>query len=175
MEYHTVQSIRRNKSVMHNFQLQVQGEDNDTVPEEEIDNQQPSTVPQDSDVGTDIKLVDWKELLGYPSEEVIKMTLENTTQLCVEPVESEQRDISRQHRKKRLLPLHPRRLPGRVDTDTFFSSVKSIRNYTCVQIFVHVLSDFLFLRCMQRESHSHGAYQDFIREVGAAQLADINW
>ena len=32
------------------------------------------------------------------------------------------------------------------------------------------LSDFLFVRCMQRESHSHGAYQDYIREVGASEV-----
>ena len=78
------------------------------------------------------------------------------------------------------LVLHLRRLKGRTDTDTFFSSVKSIRGYlssvksirgyTCVQIFCHVMSDFLFVRCMQRESHSHGAYQDYIREVGALEL-----
>ena len=61
-------------------------------------------------------------------------------------------------------------MKGRTDTDILFSSVKSIRGYLCVQIFCHVLSDFLFVRCMQRESHSHGAYQDYIREVGASEL-----
>ncbi len=38
-----------------------------------------------------------------------------------------------------------------------------------MQIFCHVISDYLFVRCMQRESHSHGAYQDYIREVGASE------
>ena len=66
--------------------------------------------------------------------------------------------------------LHPRRLPGRTDADTVFSTVKSIRGYWCVQFFCHVPSDFLFVRCMQRESHSHGAYQDYIREVGASEV-----
>jgi hypothetical protein len=100
----------------------------------------------------------------------MEKTLESTTQLCAEPVEMERREIPRQHRKKRLLPLHPRRLRGRTDTDTFFSSVKSIRGYKCVQLFVHRASDYLFVRCMQREAHSHGAYQDFVREIGAPEL-----
>ena len=50
-----------------------------------------------------------------------------------------------------------------------FSTVKSIRGYRCAQFFCHVLSDLLFVRCMQRESHSHGAYEDCIREIGASE------
>ena len=92
----------------------------------------------------------------------------STTQMQVKPVESERREIPRQHRKKRLLMLYPRRFKGRTDTDMFFSTVKSIRGYLCVQIFCHALSDYLFVRCMQRDSHSHGAYQGYIREVGAS-------
>lgn len=123
-------------------------------------------VSQEED--TDLEF--WKECLGHPSDEVVKRTLENTTQYCAEPVEMEKRELPRQHRKKRLPPLHPRRLPGVTATDTFFSSVKSIRNHTCVQLFVHVPSDYLFVRCMQRERHSHGAFQDFIREMGAPNV-----
>ena len=66
--------------------------------------------------------------------------------------------------------LHPRRLSGRTDTDTFFLMVKSICGYLCMQIFCNIDSDFLFARCMQRESHSHGAYQDYIFKVGALEL-----
>ena len=104
----------------------------------------------------------WKAFLAYPSQKVLDNTLKATTQLCLEPVKMERREIPRQHRKKRLLPLHPRRLRGRVHSDTFFSTVKSIRNYKCVQLFVHVNSDYLFVWCMQREAHLHGTYQDFI-------------
>ena len=113
---------------------------------------------------------EWKQLLAFPSDQVVEKTLMSTTQMQVEPIESERREIPRQHRKKRLLMLYPRRLKGRTDTDTFFSTIKSIRGYLCVQIFCHVLSDYLFVRCMQRESHSHGAYQDYIREVGASEM-----
>ena len=39
----------------------------------------------------------------------------------------------------------------------------------CVDIF-HMISDYLFVRCMQRESHSHGAYQGYIRKVGGSGI-----
>ena len=74
----------------------------------------------------------------------MEKTLDSTTQLQVDPVESERREIPKQHRKKRLLMLHPRRLQGRTDTDTVFSTIKSVRGYLCVQIFCHVPSDYLF-------------------------------
>ena len=54
--------------------------------------------------------------------------------------------------------LHPRQLRGRTDEDTFFSTVKSIHGCLCVKIFFHVISEYLFVGFMQRESHSHGAY-----------------
>eukprot|EP00957_Ditylum_brightwellii_P117776 8985065-Ditylum_brightwellii.AAC.1 len=50
----------------------------------------------------------------------MEKTLESTTQLCSKPIKSEHREIPCQHWKKRLLPLHPRRLRGRVDLDMFF-------------------------------------------------------
>ena len=156
------QSIRRSRIAARDFQLRMPNT-NQEVPAEEMPTN-PSPTARDS--GSK----DWRALLGFPSEKVMEKTLEATTQLCAEPVEMERREIPKQHRKKRLLPLHPRRLRGRVDSDTFFSTVKSIRNYKCVQLFVHVNSDYLFVRCMQREAHSHGAYQDFIREIGAPEM-----
>ena len=151
---YTSQFIRRNRVAARDFQLRIPGQEED-IPEEEI--------PGGSRGGGNTGSVkDWKALLAFPSQKVLENTLKATTQLCSEPVEMEKREIPRQHRKKRLLPLHPRRLRGRVDSDTFFSTIKSIRNYKCVQLFVHVNSDYLFVRCMQREAHSHGAYQDFI-------------
>ena len=167
MEIITPQSIRRNRATLKNYQLQVPGE-KQTVPEEELPVSPPNVAP---DIGKGKRTTEeWKELLAFPSDQVVEKTLEFTTQLQVEPVESERREIPKQHRKKRLLMLHPRRLPGRTDADTVFSTVKSIRGYWCVQFFCHVPSDFLFVRCMQRESHSHGAYQDYIREVGASEV-----
>jgi hypothetical protein len=114
--------------------------------------------------------INWERQLGHPPEAILMKTIEATTQLCMAPIEMENRVAPRQHRKQRLLPLHPRRLEGRTDSDTFFSSVKSIRGYTCAQLFFHVGTGYLFVRCMRRESHSHGAYQDYIRNVGAPNV-----
>ena len=164
------QSIRRSRRRVERNQVQQVG-NNITAVEEKTSVQDSVNQPtKEVKFGNDKELKNWKELLGFPNDEVVEKTLETTTQFCSEPIEMERREIPRQHRKKRLFPLHPRRLNGRVDADTFFSSVESIRKYKCVQFFVHVKSDFVFGRCMQRESHSHGAYQDFIREVGAPQM-----
>ena len=167
MENITPQSIRRSRIALENFQLQIPGNDQ-PVPEEEQPVARSPEVPNVLGKGKRT-MEKWKELLAYPSEKVMEKTLEATTQLQVEPVEAERREIPKQHRKKRLLMLHPRRLPGRTDADTVFSTVKSIRGYWCIQFFLHVISDYIFVRCMQRESHSHGAYQDYVREVGAPE------
>ena len=165
MENITPQSLRRSRIALESFKLHVPNEQK-PVPEEEILVSSPSPGPLGKGKRT---VEEWKELLGFPSDKVVEKTLEATTQLQVEPVEAERREIPRQHRKKRLLMLHPRRIPGRTDADTVFATVKSIRGYRCAQFFCHVPSDFLFVRCMQRESHSHGAYEDYIREVGVSE------
>ena len=113
------------------------------------------------------KLVRWKDCLANPPAEIVKNTLDATTRFCEAPVEMENRENMRQHRKARILPLYPRRIKGRTDSDTIFSSVMSIKGFRCVQLFVCLLSDFLFVKCLRRESQSHSAYQDFIRDVGA--------
>jgi hypothetical protein len=79
----------------------------------------------------------------------------------------DKREAPRQHRKKRVQALHPSRIEGRTDSDTFFSSIKSVKGFACIQIFFVCLHRFIFVRGMQKESESHGAYQDMIREVGA--------
>ena len=109
----------------------------------------------------------WDERLGNAPEHVTVKTLEATTQLCSAPVEMENRENPRQHRMKRIHPMHPTRIPGRTDSDTFFASVKSVQGFKCVQIFYTLVAKFIFVMGMRKESHSHNAYQDFIREVGA--------
>ena len=98
--------------------------------------------------------------MGNPPPEIVKKTLDTTTRFCEAPVKMETR-------KARILPLHRRRIKGRTDSDTFFSSVTSMRSFRCVQLSVYLLSNFLFVKCLRRESQFHSAYQDFIRDVGA--------
>jgi hypothetical protein len=97
----------------------------------------------------------WDARLGYPPEMIAAKTLLSTTQLCESPVEMDNREFPRQHRKTRLHALHPRRVPGRTDSDTFFVSSKSIRSFACVQIFYCVVSCFTYVRGMKQEAHSH--------------------
>ena len=98
MEKVTPQSIRRNKRALNDFIIRETEEEVEPVPEEERLVQQLETEPI---AGKGKRTVaKWKELLSYPSEEVIEKTLESTTQMQVEPVESERREIPRQHRKK---------------------------------------------------------------------------
>ena len=111
--------------------------------------------------------INWKLTLGHCPEVVVQQTLKNTTQYFAEPVESETRAYPRQHRAKRLLPLHVRRIPGRSCADTFFSSVRSVRGFTCVQLFVALFAHYIWVKCLRRESQVPAAYAEFCSEVGA--------
>ena len=105
--------------------------------------------------------------LDCSTPDVVSKIIRKTTQYFATPIESETRAYPRQHRQKRLLPLHVRRIPGRTCGDTFFSSIRSVRGYTCVQLFAASFADFLWVKCLRRESQVPGAYQDFESEVGA--------
>jgi hypothetical protein len=112
----------------------------------------------------------WEKRLGNSPEMITVKTLEAMTQLCESPVEMDKRESPRQHRKQRLQALHPKQIEGRTDSDTFFASIKPVRNHLCIQIFYSVLHRFIFVRGMRKESESHGAYQDLVREVGAPNI-----
>ena len=111
--------------------------------------------------------IDWQKTLGYMTDVITAKTIANTTQYYPTRVESEVRDYPRQHRQKRLHALHYNRIPGRTCADTFFSSIKSIRGFTCVQLFVATTWDLLWIKLLRRESQVPGAYLDFCKEVGA--------
>ena len=64
-------------------------------------------------------LAPWEDRLACPPKMIATKTLENTTQLCSSAVDMDNRESPRQHSKKRLLPLHPNRVPGCTDSDTF--------------------------------------------------------
>jgi len=91
MEEVTPQLIRRAKRAVEEYQLKVP-DDGDEIPDEEIavhDNTDPKAGKGERTVG------EWKQLLAFPSDEVVERTLLSTTQLQVEPVESERQDIPR--------------------------------------------------------------------------------
>ena len=108
--------------------------------------------------------------LGNCPEAIALKTIEATTQLRDGNIDMDQREIPRMNRQKRGVPYAQRRLEGRTDSDTFFSSVKSIRGFKCVQLFVHLMTQYLWIGLLRREKDNHGAYQDFIREVGTPNI-----
>ena len=73
--------------------------------------------------------------------------------------------VKTQNLKKRGVPFAQMRLEVRTNSNTFFSSVKSIRGYRCVKLFVHLLTQFLCISNIWSENHNHRTYQDYIREA----------
>ena len=86
----------------------------------------------------------------------------------------DQIEIPRMNRKKRGVPFLQQRLEGRTDYDTFFSSFKSIYGYRCIQVFVHLWTQFLWIENLRQERDNHISYQDFIREVGTPNILLTN-
>ena len=87
MEIITPQSIRRSKAVLEEYQFQIREQDQPVSEEEQL---VPQNVEPKSGKGKR-SATEWKELLAFPSKEVVEKTLESTTQMQVEPIESERR------------------------------------------------------------------------------------
>ena len=101
--------------------------------------------------------------LGWKPIEVIKKTLEATTQLAQNHV----RLPMRMHFKSRFSALNVRRLRVTFATDTFFSSEKALGGYTCAQLYVGKSSNFTEVYGMKRTEQMTETLQDFIRQWGA--------
>ena len=112
---------------------------------------------------------DWKRCLGYPTDLVIAKTLSATTQL-VPTVEAETRELMRDHFKSRLPEL---KIPRRNDTayvDTFFSSIKSIRGYTCWNLYCMRNAGYDYPVLMQRKSQTPESLREFLLFCGAPKV-----
>ena len=92
--------------------------------------------------------------------DISNLTLLATTQLRAGDIDMDQQEIPRMNRKKIGVPFAQLRLEGRTDSDTLFLSVKSIHGFCCVKLFVHLLTQFLWITNIRREKDNHGAYQD---------------
>ena len=114
-----------------------------------------------------VSKIDPKELarLWNISHDLAKQTLRNTTQLCPRNVE----DITlhrRYHTNDRMLRYRHLQIP--LYSDTMFASKrigKSIRNYTCTQVFA---SDFGWVRIQNLyfERDASKAFKALFKEVG---------
>ena len=115
------------------------------------------------------KLEEWRTKLGYPPMDVVKKTLSNTTQM-VKTVEAETREYMRDHYKARLLPLRPFRINDTCFSDTFFSSITSVRGYTMFQLFAFKYSQFDVPYLMKKKAQANARFRDLVREVGAPNI-----
>jgi len=114
--------------------------------------------------GTDVET--WRARLGYPTYEVVKATIDNTTQM-VQTLQAETREYLRDHYKTRVWALRPRRINDVCFSDTFFSSIVSVRGYKCFQLFAFKDSKVNVIKLMRKESQAPEAYEDIIRQYGA--------
>ena len=77
--------------------------------------------------------------------------LDNTTTL-VKTLQAEIREYMRDHYITRSWVLRPRRINDVIYSDTFFSSICSIRGYKCFQLFAFKHSKFDRIHLMRREA-----------------------
>ena len=105
--------------------------------------------------------------LAWKPLEVIKKTLENTTQWA--------RTIAQYPMKKHHVSRFPwnnrRRLREEVAMDTIFMGTPGYDGSTCEQVFVGLVSRMINVYPMPSKAHGHifKAYQDFMRYEGAPQ------
>ena len=112
------------------------------------------------------ELKDWSQRMGSIPEDVVKKTLEATTQF-VNTVEAETRTTPRRHFKVRLPSLRPKRLVEGFHTDTFFSDCKSLTGFKCAQVFVGATSGYTYVVPMKGKGYAFDALKSFISDVGA--------
>ena len=113
-----------------------------------------------------VSLAAWRARLGFPTVEVTRHTIHNTTQL-VKTLQAETREYMHAHYKTRVWTLSPRRINDIMYSDTFFSSGASVCRYKCFQMFSLRKSKVEFIKLMKIESNAPGMYQDIIRTHGA--------
>ena len=94
------------------------------------------------DIGT------WRERLRYPSLEVTKSTLARNTQMA-QTLQVETREYMIDHCKIGVWVLRPKKIDDDVYSDTYFSSIVSVRGYICFQTFAYKNSIFENIELMR--------------------------
>ena len=104
----------------------------------------------------------YQPYLGWRPLEVVRQTLENTTQMA----RTHQRENMRGHTQALFPFLNCVQLHETVSTDTFFSSTRDISGATCAQVFYGLTSHFINVYGLRTESDNINALEDFTREEG---------
>ena len=99
-------------------------------------------------------------------EEIIRHTLQNTTQYYSE-IEDENRDIPQRHFRKRFKGFQYRRQNEKVSTDYTYFSNKTSQGHNGGQFFHGFTSKKWSFHPLKTESQCTTALQDYIREHGA--------
>jgi hypothetical protein len=106
------------------------------------------------------------EYLGYRLVNIVRKTLEKTTQLATTIL----RFPMRRHVKSGFPHLNRTCLRETVATDTYFANVRAIGGATCAQVFYGLQSHMINVFGMKAESEIPDIYRDFIREEGAPNI-----
>ena len=100
--------------------------------------------------------------LGFRPLEVIRHTLEQTTQLATLAT-----GLPMRRHIQSLFPfLNRKRINETVATDTFFSSTRDVCGATCAQIFYGLRSHFMNIYSLKSETDGPSAFEDFARYEG---------
>ena len=139
---------------------------NEFVPDsmDEVRNRRKMNEQVPSKYPGNLSLDEWRDRLALAPEEVVKKTLDATTQMAMS-VEAENRDIPRRHYISRFPFLKEKRINDVFHTDTFFPSVKTNKGETCSQLFIGQKTDYMSVYPLKTESHNRTALQDFGRTI----------
>jgi hypothetical protein len=111
-------------------------------------------------------LTSWKHNLGFVPDHVVTKTLNATTQM-IPTVEAESREIMRDHFQTRLPELRVRRVNDLCCVDTFFSSIPSVRGFSCWNLFCFQRTGLDVVYLMRRRSQSPATLPRMVAECGA--------
>ena len=108
-----------------------------------------------------------RKYLGFRPVDIVKKTLEHTTQLATSTI----RYPMRQHKQSRNPFSNVHRLSEPVSTDPIFSNCTSFDPYfTGAQIYYGINSTCIDVYGMKSKGSFHKTYRDFIREEGAPSI-----
>lgn len=113
-----------------------------------------------------VDTVAWKRCLGFSPDHVVDKTLLATTQM-VPTVEAETREMMRDHFQTRLPQLKVRRVNDVCYVDTFFSSIPSVRGFTCWNLYCFQRTGLDVVFLMRRRSQSPTTLPQMVTTCGA--------
>ena len=108
----------------------------------------------------------WKYCLGFIPDHVVDKTLSATMQM-VDTVEAETREHMRDHLVSRLPELNVHRINDTACVDTFFSSITSVRGFTCWTQYYFLKSGFDAVYLMRRRSQGPSTLPKMVTDCGA--------